>query len=201
MSVRSALLVISLSLACSKDPPTAAGKDAAATPAPTPAPAGNEAKGQTPPTFIDPAVLAAKLEPSVCAMITAPQVQALLGLAEPPATDSGTATAPPRTHCRYRWTDADGESRFVEVAWAHSLADQPDKVARGLALMRADITKRRLQQIELPGTLLASWGEGWLTVYANEYQVFWVVMDDAGKTPRESKNLAAAIAASVLHSP
>ncbi len=178
--------------ACKGEPssPTAATKEAAPQAAPE----------AVPPTAIEPAVLAAKVDPTPCGMIDATQVQALLGLPSPPETTSATATAPPRTHCRYGW--ADGQTQhYIEVAWAHALAGKPDKIAEGLRLTRDDIAEKRLQSIALPGVALASWGEGWLTVYPNDAQLFWVIMDEAGKRPREAKNLAAAIASKILHAP
>jgi len=154
--------------------------------------------GQTTPPAIDPEHLAAKIDPDPCGLIDAARIQALLGLAAEPDTHSGNASKPERAYCRYAWRSGEDE-RYVEVAWASALADQPEKIAKGRALAQEDLAERRVQEIEVPGALLSTWGEHWLTVYANDRQVFWVVMSETGKTARDARSLAAAIAANIVH--
>lgn len=187
--MRSACTIVALllGLACTTEEPA------------SPAPAQPEAeapaapRAATPPP-IDPEHLAAKATPDPCAMVDATAVQTVLGLTLPPTTTRGTATGPQRSYCRYAWND--GETpRHLDVAWATALQDDRAKIAEGLALARQDLQARRSQELMVPGAVLATWSEQWLTVYANDQQVFWVIVDAAGKSPRDARNLAAAIAA------
>ena len=60
------------------------------------------------------------------------------------------------------------------------------------------MAERRLQPAEVAGAVLATWGEHWLTVYANDRQVFWVITDKAGRSALEARTLATAIANEVV---
>ncbi|MEM7156389.1 MAG: hypothetical protein AAF799_26285 [Myxococcota bacterium] len=146
---------------------------------------------------IDPEHLAAKLEPDACAMLSAGAAQKILGLSTPPTTEAGTAEKPTRARCLYRWTDEGGE-RAIEIAWASALQDQADKITKGMGLARKDVAERRLQPAEVEGVRLATWGEHWLTVYANERQAFWVITEKSGRNALEARTLATALANEVV---
>lgn len=169
-------------------------------PAPDPAPersAAESAKaGPTPstPPAIDPERLAAKASPDPCRLVDPADVQTVVGLPAPPTAERGTATGPDRSYCRYGWTE-DDQARHVDVAWGTALQGDRAKIAKGMELARKDLKERRVQPIEIPGALLATWGDQWLTVYANDQQVLWVIMEASGRTPRDGRNLAAALAA------
>lgn len=174
-----------LGCSCTNDAP----KDAGTVPAKAAAPASSAA-----PPLIDPARLAAKASPDPCGLVDPAALQPVLGLTEPPTATRGEATGPTRASCRYAWTQS-GMPHHVEVAWATALQDDREEIAKGITLARTDLELGRVQELEIPGAVLATWGEQWLTVYANDVQVFWVVMEDSGTVPRDARNLAAAIAA------
>lgn len=146
-----------------------------------------------------PQVLEAKYAAGACGLVSAAAVQKALGLAQAPTTEAGTADKPSRAYCRFSWT-ADDQPRHLDVAWASSLAGNAEKISKGKALADEDVAQRRLQSVDLPGVWLSTWGEGWLTIYANDSQVVWVIMDDAGLTARAGKAAALAIGTALVSS-
>lgn len=180
--------------ACGKAPADAAANAEADSPAKDGADAASAPSGEA---GLAPALLQGKFDRGACSLTNAQAVQAALALPSAPSEASGTADKPTRAYCRYSW-DEDGQPRHLDVAWATALQDKTDTIAKGRGIAEQDVAERRLQGVEVPGVSLATWGEQWLTVYANDRQVFWVVMEGSGKTPRDGRAAATAVAQHVV---